>query len=203
MDKESLIKYWKYNFKFSKKVIDAFRKVPRENFVLPEYKEFAYDDNPLPILKGQTISQPTTVMIMTDALEVKEGQKILEIGSGSGYQSAILSVLVGEKGKVYTTEIIPELAEFAKKNLKDYKNVKVIKAKGVGYKKEAPYDRIIVTAAAREIPFKLLEEQLKDSGIMIVPVGPPYLQRLLKIRKLKKIKIEDLGDFMFVPLRHG
>lgn len=198
MIKSSLIKFWKENFNFSEEVIKAFKQVPREDFVLPEYKHMAYIDNALPILKGQTISQPTTVMTMTNELEVKKGQKILEIGTGSGYQAAILSKLVGPKGKIFTTEIIPELIELAKKNLKNYKNIKLIHSKKeLGYKKEAPYDRIIVTAGAKEVPKQLLT-QLKSKGIMIIPAGQEDVKNLLKI---KNNKIENLGSYVFVPLK--
>ena len=161
------------------------------------YRKHAYIDEPLPILAGQTISQPTTVAIMTQALEPKKGQKILEIGTGSGYQAGLLSKIVGTKGKVYTVERIPELHKFAKKHLKDFRNVKVILADGsIGYKKKALYDRIIVTAASPSVP-KPLFEQLKERGIMILPTR----QRLVKVKKVKGNKIEeDLGSFVFVPL---
>ncbi len=101
----------------TKKIIEAFRKVPREIFVLPQYKEYAYVNEPLPIMKGQTISQPYTVAVMTEALEPKPGNKILEVGAGSGYQAAVLAEIVGKKGKVVTIERIKELADFASKNL--------------------------------------------------------------------------------------
>src|SRR3989344_560390 len=150
-----------------KEIISAFQKVPRENFVLKEYKEQAYLDEPLPILKNQTISQPTTVAIMTQALAPKAGNKILEIGTGSGYQAAILSEIVGKKGKVYTIERIKGLFEFAKKNLKKHKNVVRIFGDGSkGYKEAAPFSRIIITAAANEIPNALFE-QLKEKGILL------------------------------------
>lgn len=184
---------------FNKKIIGAFKTVPRENFVLKEYKTQAYEDIALPILAGQTISQPTTVAIMTEALEVKEGQKILEIGTGSGYQAAILSRLVKDQGKIFTTEIIEELVAFAKKNLKTYKNVKVIHSDGsIGLKQKAPFDRIIVTAACPKIPNELTN-QLKKDGILVAPVGGRFSQKLIKYQK-KDNKTEILGDFIFVPL---
>jgi len=191
------------------KVFNAFKSVKRENFVLPEYKNLAYLDEPLPIGAGQTISQPTTVAIMTSALEPKAGQKILEIGTGSGYQAAILAHIVGQKGKVVSVERIKELVDFAKKNLKKegIKNVTVIHGDGSkGYAPEAPYDRIIVTACAPKIPEKLID-QLKIGGILVCPVGKSYFaQKMLKIKKLKdRLDIEDLGYFAFVPLieEHG
>lgn len=196
MKKENLISFWKDKFDFKPEVIEAFKKVKRENFVLPQLKRRAYQDTALPYLCGQTISQPTTVMIMTDALSVKKGNKILEIGTGSGYQTAILAELVGSKGKIYTFDIIPEIIKQAKKNLKNYKNVKVYcKDASNGYKRAAPYDRIIVTAGAQKIPKKLIE-QLK--GIMVIPVGLYFQQKLMKVTKNKK---ENLGDFVFVPLK--
>jgi len=202
-EKKALIEYWR-NSKIimSKAILRAFEEINREDFVLPEYRKYAYVDEPLPTFADQTISQPTTVAIMTQALEPKPGQKILEIGSGSGYQAAILSEIVGPTGKVITIERIKDLAEFAKKNLKTYKNVKVVYADGSkGYIKEAPYDRIIVTAAAKKMP-EVLFEQLKENGIMIIPVGAlTWAQRLLKVKKVRGKKgIEDLGPFVFVPL---
>jgi protein-L-isoaspartate(D-aspartate) O-methyltransferase len=186
-----------------RRVLDAFRRVKRELFVLPGFKKDAYLDEPLPILAGQTISQPTTVVLMLDAFEVKQGQKVLEIGAGSGYNAALLSVLVGRKGKVVTTEIVPELAEFAKNNLKKAKitNVRVIKSDGsIGYAGEAPYDRIICTAAAQKIPDALVS-QLKEGGILLIPVGPMYAQRMIKAGKTRgKLETENLGEYVFVPL---
>jgi protein-L-isoaspartate(D-aspartate) O-methyltransferase len=199
--KEALLIYWKTSGIITKDaILRVFKKVPRENFVLKEYKEEAYLDEPLPIGHGQTISQPTTVAIMTSALEPKAGQKVLEIGTGSGYQAAILSELVGKKGKVYTIERISALAKFAKKNLQNYKNVIVVHADGTkGLPKEAPFDRIIVTAAATELPISLFN-QLKERGIMVLPIE----DHLYKIRKIKgKPIMEDLGLFVFVPLIVG
>jgi protein-L-isoaspartate(D-aspartate) O-methyltransferase len=184
-----------------KRVLDAFRRVPRERFVLKEFRDDAYDDVPLPILEDQTISQPTTVMLMLQALEVHPGMKVLEIGAGSGYNAALLSLLAGPEGKVYTTEIIPELAKFAKANLKACKNVAVLEHDGsLGYSKAAPYDRIICTAGAPEVP-KTWISQLADDGILLCPVGPIDNQRLIRYRKIKgKFLSESLGDFRFVPL---
>ena len=203
--KQSLINYWlKSKTITNKKVINAFKKIPRENFLPKTLKEYAYEDRPLPILKQQTISQPTTIMIMTQALEVKPGNKILEIGAGSGYQSALLSILVGKNGKIFTIEIIPELVKFTKNNLKKLRtiNIEVIQGDGSkGYKKQAPYDRIIITAACPQIP-KPLIEQLKINGILVAPIGNIYSQKMLKIIKKKnKIITKDLGDFVFVPLK--
>lgn len=186
----------------TQRVIDAFRKVPRENFVLPEHVKHAYLDTPLPIGQGATISQPLTVAYMTESLDVKDGQKILEIGAGSGYQAAILSVL-NPNGKVYTIENIPELVEFAKKNLKDYKNVEVVLGDGsLGYKKASPYDRIIATCYCIEIP-KPWVEQLKENGKLVTPVGGHFFQQLFLYEKKGGELVETNLNFpcAFVPLR--
>ncbi|MBI4018303.1 MAG: protein-L-isoaspartate(D-aspartate) O-methyltransferase [Candidatus Aenigmarchaeota archaeon] len=187
----------------TEEIIAAFRKVPREEFVLPQYKEYAYANEPLPIAAGQTISQPLTVAAMTEALQPASGMKILEVGAGSGYQAAILAEIVGGKGKVITTEFIPELARFAQDNLArcGYKNVFVILHDGsLGYGKEAPYDRIIVTAAAPDIP-QALTEQLKEGGRLVITVG----DELFLVEKDKEIKKTFLGYYAFVPLKgkHG
>ena len=186
--------------KMSKKVIEAFKKVPRELFVLPEWKGHAYDDEALPITEGQTISQPSTVMLMLDALKVGKDMKVLEIGAGSGYNAAILSKLAKH---VYSVERIKALAESAAENLQnaEIKNVEVIYADGKkGYAKEAPYDRIIVTAAAQRVPEALLE-QLKDGGILLMPIGPMHGQELMRVkRKGNDYNYEKLGSYVFVPL---
>ena len=202
--KGMLIEKWKALGLADEKLLTAFRNVPRELFVLERFVSEAYGDYPLPILSGQTISQPTTVMVMTAALELKPGYKVLEVGSGSGYQAAIIAELVKPEGKVITVDVIKGLVDFAANNLKkaNIKNVEVIHYNGsTGYSKEAPYDRIIVTAAAPTIPKPLLA-QLKVGGILVIPVGPSYTQELLKIRKTAKDKfdIKNLGDFVFVPL---
>jgi len=200
--KEGLIDYWlKSGIVKDKRVIGAFKKVPREKFVLDRYVDDAYLDTALPLIEGQTISQPTTVMIMTDALEVKKGSKVLEVGAGSGYQAALLSVLVGGKGKVFTIERVAELFKYAKRRLKGYKNVKIVKGDGSkGYSNEAPFDRVIVTAACREVP-KALVEQLKDGGVLVAPVRGSYSQEMVKLKKKKgKIFPKKLGSFIFVPL---
>lgn len=198
VSKQVLITYWRNSgIVTNESVLSAIEKVPRENFIPEKLRDMAYLDEPLPLMAGQTISQPTTVAIMTGALELKKGQKVLEVGSGSGYQAAILSELVGSKGKVYTIERIKALVNFAKKNLKGYKNVKIIHGDGTkGYAKSAPYNRIIVTAAAAELP-QVIFSQLKEGGIMVIPIE----DHLFKIKKTKgKAQMEDLGLFAFVPL---
>lgn len=187
-----------------RKVIEAFKKIPRENFIRKEDIDEVYGDYPLSIGEGQTISQPTTVMLMTEALELKEGHKVLEIGSGSGYQAAIIAELAGKNGKVISTEIIPKIAKFAKENIEklNIKNIEIINHDGSkGYEKESPYDRIIVTAASPKIP-KTLIKQLKEGGIIIIPIGDLNEQIMVKgIKKNGKIIEENLGQFMFVPLK--
>ena len=202
--KQLLAKYWE-NLGISKEIIKAFLNVPREEFLLPKYKEVAYEDIALPSLKGQTISQPTTIAIMLNALELKKGDTVLEIGAGTGYNAALISKTIGSKGKVFTTEIIPELAKFAKENLKrlKIKRVQVINTTELGIPGKK-FDKIIVTAACSEIPSTLLD-QLKPNGILVAPVGPRFGQRMLKIKKNKKLEITNLGAFVFVPLKgkHG
>ena len=186
----------------SRKVIAAFGEVPRENFLPESLKGLAYSDTPLPIPGGQTISAPHMVAVMSEYLDVKDGQKILEIGAGSGYQAAILSKMA-PRGKIYTVEVVPELTEFAKKNLKDYKNVHVFSGDGsIGLPEYAPYDRIIATAGCPSIP-KPWMDQLKENGRIVAPVGGMYEQRLILLEKKNgKILETDLNfPCVFVPLR--
>lgn len=188
----------------TEKIIEAFRKIPRHLFVTEEYLKSAYLDVALPTIGGSTISQPTTVAIMTEALQPKKGEKILEVGTGSGWQACLLAYCVGSKGKIVTIDIDPKLIEFAKKNIKKFnvKNIRIICCDGsVGYEKEAPFDRIMVTAACPAIP-KPLIEQLKIKGRMVVPVGYEYGQRMLLVDKLGRNKLvqRDIGEFVFVKL---
>ena len=201
MLKENLINYWKKSKLIkNKKILEVFKKVRRENFVLDEYKDKAYDDVALPILENQTISQPSTVVLMLDYLDLKKGQKVLEIGTGSGYNAALIAEIV-KPGIVYSIEIIKEVYEFAKENLKDYRNIVILNQDGSeGLKKFMPYDRIIVTAACPEIPMNLVK-QLKINGILIAPVGV-YDQDMIKLIKTKnRNRIENLGKFIFVKLK--
>ena len=198
-----LINYLKNSrFLNDENVENAFRKIPRHEFVLESDLDYAYYNESLPIMKNQTISQPAVVSRMTEWLDVKEGQKILEIGSGSGWQTAILSYLVG-KGTVYSVEIKPELVKFARKNLEKLgiKNVNVISSDGsIGYPQESPYDRIIITAACSEIPLPLLD-QLAENGLIIAPVGDS-MQSLVLLQKTSKgiIEIKNQSNYVFVPL---
>jgi protein-L-isoaspartate(D-aspartate) O-methyltransferase len=170
-----------------------------------DYIEHAYDDIPLPTYRGQTISQPYTIAFMTEQLEPKPGENILEIGAGSGYQAALLGFCVAPKAKVITIELEEELVEFAKKNLKKVKieNVEVIQGDGkLGYPRDAPYDKSIITAACPEIPQKIIE-QLKVGGKLVAPVNSGFAQKMMIIDKIsdKEFKERNLGSFMFVPLR--
>lgn len=198
---ELLAKLKKAGVLKSKKIIEAFEKVPREKFIPEKYKGLAYEDIPLPIGYGQTISQPTTIAIMLEALKVRKKDKVLEVGSGLGYLAALLAEIAKE-GKVVSIEIIPELWKRAKENLRNYKNVVCVLGDGSnGFEKEAPYDRIVVSAAAKRIP-KALIEQLKVKGRMVIPVGDLECQKMYLIERLGKdeIKKSSLGYFVFVPL---
>src|SRR3989344_8715151 len=200
--KDALIDYWlKNKIITDQRLIKAFQEVKRENFITKEFINEAYGDYPLPIGHEQTISQPTTIMLMTEALELKSTDKVLEIGSGSGYQAALISRLAR---KVISIEIIKDLALFAKENINknNIKNVEIINADGSqGYEKESPYDKIIATAACPKIPEALIE-QLKENGIIVAPVGPLYGQVMVKAKKIKNKLISwKLGDFIFVPLK--
>ncbi|MFQ6084725.1 MAG: protein-L-isoaspartate(D-aspartate) O-methyltransferase [Candidatus Bathyarchaeia archaeon] len=206
--KEELLKYLvARGIAKSPKVISSFRAVPREEFVPPRLRDHAYDDCPLPIGYGQTISAVHMTLIMNEALELEPGHKVLEIGAGSGYHAALISEIVGPDGHVFTIEIVPELVEFARKNLSraNYSGrVTVIHGNGsLGYPREAPYDRILVTAAAPKVPNSLLD-QLLPTGTIVIPVGTIYLgQRLVRVRKREDgtLTEEDLGSVVFVPLR--
>jgi len=202
--KQDLVDFWKTNFSFPKEVLQAFLNVDRENFVLEQFRKNAYDDCPLPILRGKTISQPTTVMLMTSALELNKGDRVFEVGTGSGYQTAIIADIIGKKGEIVSAEVIPELVIFAKNNLSKagIKNVEVIEGDGSqGFKKKAPYDRIIITAASREFPKELLK-QLKPEGIIVGPVGDKNEQEMVRGIKDKngKLELEFLGQFLFSSL---
>ena len=166
-------------------VLDAFLKVPRHLFVQQPYQIFSYEDHPLPIGFDQTISQPYIVALMTDLLDIKNTDRILEIGTGSGYQTAILSLLAKE---VFTLENVYNLQEHAKKILDNlnYQNIHYFNRNGfMGLFEHAPFDKIIVTAAPNEIPQTLIN-QLKISGLMVIPVGNTIFQSLFLIRKTQE-----------------
>ncbi|UCF50785.1 MAG: protein-L-isoaspartate O-methyltransferase [Thermoplasmatales archaeon] len=186
----------------TKEVEKAFLVVERENFVPDRAKHYAYIDTPLEIGHGQTISAPHMVAIMVEGLDIKKGQKILEIGAGSGYHAAIVSKLVGNKGHVYTIERYSSLVENARKNLEKsgIKNVTIEIGDGSeGLKKYAPYDRIYVTCAAPDVPQPLIE-QLKNNGKLMIPVGRMISQLELFEKINNKINRKNLGGCAFVPL---
>ena len=182
------------------RVLAAFYKVEREKFVPSEVRNNAYQDFPLSIGEGQTISQPYMVALMTQSLELKGDEKILEIGTGSGYQTAILAELAR---KVYSVERMRALAERARKLLEKlgYSNVKILLGDGtLGWEESSPYDRILVTAGARDIP-RPLTDQLEEGGVMVIPVGNSYSQDLEVVRKRKnRIKTARVEKCVFVPL---
>ena len=183
-------------------VLDAMRTVPREAFLPEPLREFAYEDAPLPIAEGQTISQPYIVALMTDALALEGGEKVLEIGTGSGYAAAILSRIARN---VYTVERIGQLAEKAAAALADlgYGNVHVLHADGTrGWPDHAPYDAIVVAAGGPEVP-ESLKTQLKIGGRLVIPVGADRrVQELLRVIRISEdqYKTEDIADVCFVPL---
>ncbi|MFZ5912275.1 MAG: protein-L-isoaspartate(D-aspartate) O-methyltransferase [Chloroflexota bacterium] len=182
-------------------VLRAMRAVPRHNFVLPEYLDQAYEDHALPIGYGQTISQPYVVAWMTELLELQPGEKVLEIGTGSGYQAAILTEL--GYVEVYTIEIVPELAESAAARLQDLGYTQAHAKQGDGYygwAEYAPFDAIIVTAAPDHLPAPLAE-QLAEGGRIVIPIGPQgWWQSLWKFVKVNgELKAYNMGGVSFVP----
>jgi len=197
--RDNLLKYLDHEIA-DKRVVEAMRRVPREAFVSPEQYHVAYDDRPLSIGFGQTISQPFIVALMVQALELKEREQVLELGTGSGYEAAILAELAQ---KVVTVECIPELAESAKQVLDKlgYSNIEVhVAGKTLGWPEGAPYDAIIVSAGAPSLPEVLLE-QLTWNGRLVIPVGSRWQQDLLRVTRLRKgNRIENLGGCYFVPL---
>jgi len=181
-------------------VLDAMGRVPRHRFVPLEFQERAYADGPLPIGEGQTISQPYMVATMTEALQLKGGETVLEIGTGSGYQSAVLARIAGQ---VYSIERHAELADEAKRVLAElaYKNIHIVVGDGtLGLPDKGPFDAIIVTAGAPHIP-TCLKKQLKDGGRLLVPVGGQFMQSLTRVtRRGEHFEEESLLSCVFVPL---
>ena len=183
-----------------KRVLEVMSRIPRERFVPPENQHLAYEDGPLPIGLDQTISQPFIIALMTEALELSGSEKVLEVGTGSGYQAAILAELAR---LVITTERLPALAERAKSVLDNlgYTNIEVhLAEETLGWQSEAPYDTIMVTAGAPRVPVDLLA-QLAIGGRMVIPIGSRYVQELYKITRRKKKNIfQNLGSCRFVSL---
>ncbi|MBD3413897.1 MAG: protein-L-isoaspartate(D-aspartate) O-methyltransferase [Candidatus Aminicenantes bacterium] len=183
------------------RVLDAMREVPRHLFIDEPYRHLAYADHPLPIQAQQTISQPYIVGLMTEAVQVQKGDKVLEVGTGSGYQAAVLAHLTVH---VYSIEIIKELAEKARQTLKKigYDQVKIKWGDGnLGWEEHAPYDAIIVTAASRKMPPALFE-QLKEGGLMVIPIGNPssfQILTLIEKKQGKPVRKEMIG-VRFVPM---
>lgn len=187
------------------RVLSAMRSVPRHLFVPAAYRDVAYSDCPLPIGRGQTISQPYIVAVMTELLAVKPEDRVLEIGAGSGYQAAILARLAKT---VISIERINEVAEMARENLSRFGigNVMIITGDGtIGYPEQAPYDAVLITAATPEVPPPLID-QLAEGGRLVAPVGSRDLQELVRIIKKKDQAIREFfGGVVFVPLlgRYG
>jgi protein-L-isoaspartate(D-aspartate) O-methyltransferase len=181
------------------RVLDAMTRVPRHAFVPAAGRDDAYGDHPLPIGHGQTISQPYIVAFMSEALRLEPTHRVLEIGTGSGYQAAVLGELAGD---VYTIEIIPELAESARRTLAEngYDNVTVRSGNGyLGWPEHAPYDRIMVTAAPEEVP-QALVDQLKVGGLMAIPVGVGVQELRILRRTPGGLETIDTLPVRFVPM---
>lgn len=183
-------------------IIRAFKKIDRADFILPEFTGNPYADYPLMIGYDQTISQPTTVAFMLELLAPKRGEKILDIGSGSGWVTSLLAKIVGKKEKVLGTEIIPELVKFGKENLAKhhFPNAKIsLAGKKLGCPGKAPFDKILVSAAARNLP-QILIDQLKIGGRLILPIQ----NSIFKIDKIAddQISQQEFSGFVFVPLRY-
>jgi len=199
---ENLISHLKDNKGLlrTRELEDAFRTIDRADFVAEDYKEESYEDYPLPIGFGQTLSQPTTVAFMLELLDLKQRDKVLDVGSGSGWTTALIAETVKPQGKVWGVEIIPELVEFGRKNLAKHKllNAEIVQAgKQMGLSGYAPYDKILVSASAEDLPDELIG-QLKEGGIMVIPIK----NTLYKLEKLAggKIKETAFPGFVFVPL---
>lgn len=191
--------------RFSSRVMEAVGQVPREQFVPADLRSYAFDNGPLPIGQGQTISQPYIVALMTDLLNLQADHSVLEIGTGCGYQTAILSLLARH---VYTIEVVPELGATSARRLQElgYPNITFQIGNGyAGWPEYAPFDAIIVTAAAAQVPQALID-QLAPGGRLVIPVGLPYMaQELVLVEKdeQEKIHTRDILGVAFVPMTGG
>lgn len=208
---ELVLKLQSYGYIKSENVKNALLKVPREEFIPPENKQNAYNDQPLPIGEGQTISAPHMVAIICEKLKLENGMKILEIGTGFGYNAAVVAEIIGPNGHLFTTERIESLANEAEENLKRTgydENVTVLHTDGTrGLNEKAPFDRIYATASAPHVP-EPLKDQLKVSGRLLTPIGPQSnFQELVCILRVSKDRYEShkLGGVAFVPMigEHG
>lgn len=202
MQQQNLYEHLKNSIGFgSKHIASAFQEVDRADFVLPEYKAEAYADYPLPIGLGQTISQPSTVLMMLNWLNPKPGEHILDVGSGSGWTTALLAEIAGKQGSVLGLEIIPELVELGTKNLERYRFSNAeIRPSPKSFAKFQPglFDKILVSAAAQKLPHELVK-LLKTGGLMVVPVQDSVF-RIEKISETE-IKETEYPGFAFVPLK--
>lgn len=205
---QELVSFLLQNKYADEKTANAMLANPRELFVSKEEMPRAYEDHPLPVGFGQTISAPSMVAEITRLLDLTPGMKVLEIGAGSGWQAAIIASMVEPEGKVYAVERIPELAGLARKNLEKtgHKNAEVIVGDGtLGLKQHAPFDGIVVSAAAPDVPPQLIE-QLKDGRKMLIPLADGLFQTLTLVEKKKgRVTITGLMNVVFVPLigEHG
>jgi protein-L-isoaspartate(D-aspartate) O-methyltransferase len=191
----------------SERVRKALLSVPREEFVLPEYRMMAYEDRPLPLFAGATISAPHMVAMMCELIEPRSGMKILEVGAGSGYHAAVCAEAIERRGKIYTIEIVKELAVYAAQNIERlgyWGVVEVYHGDGRrGLERHAPFDAVIVTAAASGIP-RTLVDQLRDGGVLVIPVEEGAGQVLYRVVKRgEKIEKRAITYVLFVPLREG
>jgi protein-L-isoaspartate(D-aspartate) O-methyltransferase len=199
MNSEQLISLLKEEG-FDEKIINAFNKVKREDFVKAGLRTLAYENIALPISESETISQPSTIAIALSMLKLKEKQRILEIGSGCGYVLALIAEITGKEGEIYGIEVVKNLAEDSKENLKNYSNIKVLNINGNrGLLEKAPFDRILISAALEEIPREILE-QLGERGRIVAPIGPGFMQTLTAIkRESDKFNIiKEIPGFIFV-----
>lgn len=201
MDKKELIHFLTHsNILKTKSIIQAFEKIDRKDFVPLKYTNEAYNDYPLSIGFGQTISQPSTVVLMLEILSPQKGDQVLDVGSGSGWTTALLGEIVGVRGKVCGVELIQDLVLFSRYNLEKYdlKNTRIYQAtQHLGLKEKGPFDKILVSASAKDIPEELID-QLKVGGTMVIPIQ----NSIFKIHKKSKDKIEkqEVPGFVFVPL---